>query len=126
ALVLGARGIGADCARRVDHRRRCGTPGLSRIRRRVAVVARQPLARAPQGARRQGLARMLYQQLPRIEAGPLDAVGRWLAPALIAGAALTVTVLALIFGEPLLAGIAAAAGAVGVAFAILESPAAAA
>jgi len=69
---------------------------------------------------------MLYQQLPRIEAGPLDVVGRWLAPALIAGAALTVTVLALLFGEPLLAAIAAAAGALGVAFAILKSPAAAA
>jgi two-component system cell cycle sensor histidine kinase/response regulator CckA len=69
---------------------------------------------------------MLYQQLPRIEAGPLDALGRWLAPALIAGAALTVAILLLLFAEPMLALAAAAAGAVGAAIAYLRSPPAAA
>jgi hypothetical protein len=32
---------------------------------------------------------MLHQELPRIDSSPLDGWGSWLAPALIAGAALS-------------------------------------
>jgi two-component system cell cycle sensor histidine kinase/response regulator CckA len=46
---------------------------------------------------------MLYQELPPIEAGPLDGWGRWLTPALVLGAAVTVAVLLAITGAPLLA-----------------------
>ena len=45
---------------------------------------------------------MLYQELPPIDSTPLDGWGRWLAPALIAGAALTAALLLLLVGQPLL------------------------
>jgi two-component system cell cycle sensor histidine kinase/response regulator CckA len=64
---------------------------------------------------------MLYQELPRIDSSPLDAWGRWLAPALIAGAALTAAILLVLLAEPMLAGAAAAAGLAGAIFAYLRS-----
>ncbi|MEO6582058.1 MAG: response regulator [Sphingomicrobium sp.] len=53
---------------------------------------------------------MLHQQLPPIDAQPLDAVSRWLMPALIGGAALTGAVLSWSSGYPLVAGLFALAG----------------
>src|SRR5690348_4118476 len=46
---------------------------------------------------------MLYQELPAIEAGPLDGWERWLMPALILGVAVTMAVLLAIAGAPLIA-----------------------
>ena len=46
---------------------------------------------------------MLYEELPAIEAGPLDGWGRWLMPALILAAAVTVAVLLAIAGASVLA-----------------------
>src|SRR5690242_4737039 len=46
---------------------------------------------------------MLYQELPAIEAGPLDGWGRWLMPALILGAAVTAALLLAIAGVLLVA-----------------------
>jgi two-component system, cell cycle sensor histidine kinase and response regulator CckA len=46
---------------------------------------------------------MLYEELPAIEAGPLDGWGRWLMPALILAAAVTVAVLVAIAGASVLA-----------------------
>ncbi|HEX4799678.1 MAG: response regulator [Myxococcales bacterium] len=46
---------------------------------------------------------MLYQELPAIEAGPLDGWGRWLMPALVLGAAVTLALLLAIAGAPLIA-----------------------
>jgi two-component system cell cycle sensor histidine kinase/response regulator CckA len=43
---------------------------------------------------------MLHQELPPIESTPLDGWGRWVAPALIAGAALTAALLLLMVGQP--------------------------
>jgi len=56
---------------------------------------------------------MLYEELPAIEAGPLDGWGRWLMPALILGATVTVALLLAIAGAPLLAWIAVVVGGVG-------------
>ncbi|MFL6720753.1 MAG: response regulator [Sphingomonas sp.] len=53
---------------------------------------------------------MLYQELPRIDSTPLDRWGRWLAPALIAGAAVTAAVILLLAGQGVAAGLAVAAG----------------
>jgi two-component system cell cycle sensor histidine kinase/response regulator CckA len=55
---------------------------------------------------------MLHQDLPRIDSTPLDGYGRWLAPALIAGAALTAALLLLLSGQPTFAGVAAAIGVI--------------
>ncbi|MBA2467022.1 MAG: response regulator [Sphingomonas sp.] len=46
---------------------------------------------------------MLHQELPRIEATPLDGVSRWLIPALIAGAAASGALLAWLLGFPAIA-----------------------
>jgi two-component system cell cycle sensor histidine kinase/response regulator CckA len=61
---------------------------------------------------------MLHQELPQIDSSPLDGWGSWLAPALIAGAALTAALLLLLIGQLALAGVAAATGVVagGVAY----------
>ena len=60
---------------------------------------------------------MLYQELPRIESAPLDGWARWLAPAVIVGAALTAALLLLLIAQPLMAGAAVLAGIAGAAFA---------
>ena len=64
---------------------------------------------------------MLYQELPQIESTALDGWGRWLAPALILGAALTAALLLFLFGEPLIAGGAALVGLAGAGFAYVRS-----
>jgi two-component system cell cycle sensor histidine kinase/response regulator CckA len=53
---------------------------------------------------------MLYQELPSIASTPLDGWDRWLAPALIAGAALTAAFLLLLVGQAAVAGVLLAAG----------------
>jgi two-component system cell cycle sensor histidine kinase/response regulator CckA len=53
---------------------------------------------------------MLHQDLPRIDSTRLDGWGRWLAPALIAGAGVTAAVLLLLVGQLPFAAIAAAVG----------------
>jgi two-component system cell cycle sensor histidine kinase/response regulator CckA len=53
---------------------------------------------------------MLQQELPRIDSTPLDGWGRWLTPALIAGAALTAALLLYLIGQSVPAAIAAIAG----------------
>ncbi|MEO8455249.1 MAG: response regulator [Sphingomicrobium sp.] len=59
---------------------------------------------------------MLYQELPRIESTPLDGWGRWLAPAVIVAAALTIALLLLLISQFLFA---AAAVLGGVAIALI-------
>src|SRR5438105_2141669 len=59
---------------------------------------------------------MLYQELPRIESTRLDGWAQWLAPAVIAAAALTAGLLLLLLGQPLFAGAALLAGMGGGAF----------
>ena len=66
---------------------------------------------------------MLYQELPRIELTLLDRWGRWLVPALVAGAALTAATVLLLFGQPLFAFGAIFAGWAGAIFAYFEGPA---
>ena len=56
---------------------------------------------------------MLYQELPRIDATPLDGWGRWLVPALVFGAALSAALVLLLIGQTVAAGAALFAGAVG-------------
>jgi two-component system cell cycle sensor histidine kinase/response regulator CckA len=53
---------------------------------------------------------MLHQELPRIDSSPADAWGRWLAPALVIGAALTAAALLLLVGQALPAGLATVVG----------------
>jgi two-component system cell cycle sensor histidine kinase/response regulator CckA len=64
---------------------------------------------------------MLYQELPQIDSTPLDGWGRWLAPALILGAALTAAFLLFLFAQPLIAGAVAFAGLVAAGFAYARS-----
>jgi two-component system cell cycle sensor histidine kinase/response regulator CckA len=47
---------------------------------------------------------MLYQELPRIDSTSLDKWGRWLVPALIGAAALSIALILLLIGLPKLAG----------------------
>jgi two-component system cell cycle sensor histidine kinase/response regulator CckA len=65
---------------------------------------------------------MLYQDLPVIESTRLDGWGRWLAPALTAGAAATAALLLLLVGQPAVAGLMFVAGILLAAFAYLRSP----
>jgi two-component system, cell cycle sensor histidine kinase and response regulator CckA len=67
---------------------------------------------------------MLYQELPPIESTPLDGWARWLAPALIGGAAFTAALLLLLLGQAVAAGVLLAAGAIGALFAFARAPAA--
>ena len=60
---------------------------------------------------------MLYQDLPSIESTPLEGSDRWLAPALILGAALTAALLLVLVRQPLIGGAVAMAGLVGAALA---------
>ena len=57
---------------------------------------------------------MLYQELPRIDAGPFDGAGRWLEPAVAVAAGLTAALVLLLIGAPMLAVLALLVG-VGVA-----------
>jgi len=68
---------------------------------------------------------MLYQELPPIESTALDGWARWLAPALVVGAAASAVVLLLLLGLPMIAGGAAVAGIAAGAFAYLRTPASA-
>jgi two-component system cell cycle sensor histidine kinase/response regulator CckA len=54
---------------------------------------------------------MLYQELPRIDAIPLTGMGRWLAPVIVVGAALSVAIVLMLLGQPLFAAAALAGGA---------------
>jgi two-component system, cell cycle sensor histidine kinase and response regulator CckA len=60
---------------------------------------------------------MLYQELPRIDATPLDGWGRWLPAALVLAAGLSVALVLLLFGQPLIAGGALLVGVAGAAVA---------
>jgi two-component system cell cycle sensor histidine kinase/response regulator CckA len=53
---------------------------------------------------------VLHQELPSTDLTPLDGVSRWLVPALVGGAALTVAVLLWLLGLPLAAGVLAVVG----------------
>ena len=68
---------------------------------------------------------MLYRELPTIESSPLDQWGRWLAPALIAGAGLTLALFFTLVGQEVLALVLAAAGLCGGAIAYLRTSSAA-
>jgi two-component system cell cycle sensor histidine kinase/response regulator CckA len=63
---------------------------------------------------------MLYQELPTIDSAPLDGWGRWLAPALIAAAALTAALVLLLLRQPWVAAGAFVAGLAGAALARLR------
>jgi len=65
---------------------------------------------------------MLYQALPPIESDRLDRWERWLAPALAAAAGITVGILLLLVGQPLLALAAAVAGLAAGAFLHFRGP----
>jgi two-component system, cell cycle sensor histidine kinase and response regulator CckA len=65
---------------------------------------------------------MLYQELPRIESTRLDGWARWLAPAVIVGAALTIALLLLLVGQTLFAAAAVLGGLSAAAFVHLRSP----
>ena len=55
---------------------------------------------------------MLYQELPAIDAAPLDRWSRWLVPVLIAAAGLTAALLLFLAGQSVIAGMVALAGMV--------------
>jgi two-component system cell cycle sensor histidine kinase/response regulator CckA len=59
---------------------------------------------------------MLYRELPPIESTPLDGWGRWLAPALIVGAAASIGALLVVAGQPLIAILVAILGLAAAAF----------
>jgi two-component system cell cycle sensor histidine kinase/response regulator CckA len=69
---------------------------------------------------------MLYRELPSIESTPLDGWGRWLAPALVMGAAATAGLLALLIAQPLIALILVGIGVIGAAVAYFRTAPAAA
>jgi two-component system cell cycle sensor histidine kinase/response regulator CckA len=68
---------------------------------------------------------MLYQELPPIDSSPLDGWGRWLLPALIGAAALTLALLLVLLAQPLLAFALLVVGVAGAALAYVRSPRAA-
>jgi two-component system cell cycle sensor histidine kinase/response regulator CckA len=63
---------------------------------------------------------VLQQELPRIDSSPLEAWGRWLMPALIGAAGLTVALPLALTGQLTLAGIAVAAGLAGGVIALVR------
>src|SRR5215212_1082317 len=65
---------------------------------------------------------MLHQELPRIDATRLDGWGRWLTPALIGGAALTIGLFLQLLGRPPLALVAILVGAAGAAWSCVKAP----
>ena len=64
---------------------------------------------------------MLYQELPSLESTPLHGWGRWLAPVLIVAVALTVVVLMVLVGQPVIAIVALGLGAAVAGVAALRS-----
>ena len=66
---------------------------------------------------------MLYQELPPIESTPLDGWGRWLAPALVAGAALSAGLLLFLIGQGAVAGGVIVAGFVAALVVMFRRPA---
>ena len=66
---------------------------------------------------------MLYQELPIIESTRLDGSGRWLAAALIVGAALSAALLLLLLRQPLVAGTVILAGLIGAVISAMRTPA---
>ncbi len=64
---------------------------------------------------------MLYQELPRIESTRLDGWARWLAPAVVAAAGLTIALLLLLVGQFLFAAAAVPGGLSAAAFVYLKS-----
>jgi len=65
---------------------------------------------------------VLQQELPRIDSTSLDGMGRWLTPALVAAAGLTVALLLFFVGQGLLAATAAGIGMLAAAALYLRSP----
>ena len=65
---------------------------------------------------------MLHQELPAIDSSPLDGSARWLAPALLAAAGLSIALVLLVMGTPLLAAGSAVAGAVAAGVAYVREP----
>jgi two-component system cell cycle sensor histidine kinase/response regulator CckA len=59
---------------------------------------------------------MLYQELPRIESTRLDGWARWLAPGVVAAAALTCALLLFLLHQPLVAAAAVLGGMIAAAF----------
>ena len=53
---------------------------------------------------------MLYQELPRVDATPLDGMGRWLVPGLVLAAAASAALLLLLLAQPLMAAAAVVLG----------------
>ena len=66
---------------------------------------------------------MLYQELPRIDSTPLETWGRWLAPALIFGAALSVALILLFARQPMVAAGAMVTGTAVALLALAKAPA---
>ncbi|HEY6047442.1 MAG TPA: response regulator [Sphingomicrobium sp.] len=60
---------------------------------------------------------MLYQELPRIDSGPVDGLARWIVPLLVVAAAITFGVILALFGQTIPAAVVVLAGAVGAAVA---------
>ena len=65
---------------------------------------------------------MLFQELPPIESTALDRWERWLSPGIIAAAGLSIGLVFLLFGLPILAAVAAAVGAGAALVAAVRSP----
>jgi len=66
---------------------------------------------------------MLYQELPRIESTPLNAWGRWLVPAVVAGAAISAALLLLLIGQLWFAAAALSTGLVVAAVVLIKEEA---
>src|SRR5213082_2919256 len=65
---------------------------------------------------------MLHQKLPPIASSRLDGWGPWLAPTLTLGAALSVALLLLLIGQPLVAALAIGCGFAGAALVYARAP----
>jgi len=65
---------------------------------------------------------MLHQELPSIESAALDGWGRWIAPALIVAGSITIAVLLLIAGKPLVAAALVVLAAVAAAILFYQQP----
>jgi two-component system cell cycle sensor histidine kinase/response regulator CckA len=65
---------------------------------------------------------MLHQELPQIDPAPFGGWTRWLAPALVAGAALSVALLLLVAGQPIAAIVIVVAGAIAAAWSARRLP----